>query len=116
MRIEKWQWIIIAVIIAVVIGGSILGSQILKQQSIERQAAAKLEYEKQQDTEAKLEKSRQEFALSSCLSAADADYWDYMRINGEEDEDGTIWAQNSVWDRAAKTKKADEDVCYKKYK
>ena len=54
-------------------------------------------------------------ALSFCLMGADTNYWEYMKINGTEKKDGTIYADNDYWDRAEKTKQSEITNCYRKY-
>ena len=39
-----------------------------------------------------------------------------MRLNGTENEDGTIWALQAVWDRAEAQKKDNNENCYRRYK
>ena len=53
--------------------------------------------------------------LAICLSAADEEYLDYAKLNGTEKKDGTIWADNDVWDRAEKNRKDSKEVYFKKY-
>jgi hypothetical protein len=101
---------------AVVIGLCILCSQILKQSSIERQQQAELLAEEQRvEKEERLENLRK-LELSICLDTAEEDYWSYMRINGEEDDDEVIWASDKYWNTAEKNKQNDIDNCYKQYK
>ncbi len=117
MKKEKLILICVAII-----AFSIIVSQIIKQNSIERQANLKieqdrqvLEYQKEQDEKIEADKIYNKMMLDACLSDADTAYWDYMELNGTEKDDGTIWAQNSVWDRAEKRKKDYIDNCYRKY-
>lgn len=78
--------------------------------------------EKQKQEEATKEKAREDTRQASntkfrnlCLSNANDAYWEYMKLNGTEKADGTVWAENEYWDRAEKNKKSAEDNCYKKY-
>ncbi len=54
-------------------------------------------------------------ALNFCLSLADDNYWAYVKLNGTEKKDGTVYANNDVWDRADKTKQSEIANCYRKY-
>lgn len=118
MKKEKLILICVAII-----GLSIILSQVIKQSSIEKQANAKIEQERQaliyqieQDRKAELEKQTNEMLLDACLEDAETAYWDYAELNGNKKDDGSIWALNSVWDTARNNKKIAEDSCYKRYK
>ena len=54
-------------------------------------------------------------ALSFCLMGVDTNYWAYVKLNGTEKKDGTVYADNDVWDRAEKTKQSEITNCYRKY-
>ena len=113
--------ITVAIIIgSLIIGGGIIISQSMKQNSIERQQLAKIEAEREA-IELTAQKERElenlkDFKIKICIDEAERDYWDYMEINGEEREDGTIWALNSYWDRAEKNKQTAINNCYKQFK
>jgi N-acetylmuramoyl-L-alanine amidase CwlA len=68
------------------------------------------EYRKERQSETK------DNFVNFCLDDAEKKYWNYMKINGEEKDDGTIFADNQYWDRAEKVKQNDIDLCFKKYK
>ena len=75
----------------------------------ERDAAAKVR------TDAKNADDWQRLSLGYCLEAADADYWSWVRLNMELQDDGTYTGSNYNWDKAEKSKKVDEDACYRQY-
>jgi hypothetical protein len=75
----------------------------------EQQIIAEQNYEAQKAVEKRID-------LEVCESEAVEAYWSFMKINGTEKEDGTIYAQNSFWDRAEENKKEAMDICFKKYK
>ena len=105
------------------LGVSIIASQIIKQSSIERQANAKLEqerqvleYQKEQDRQAKATEALNELQLDNCLEIAEDEYWNYAELNGTGDRENGVKMSQHLWDNANKNKKADEDNCYKRYK
>ena len=117
---KKEKLIIICVLI---IGIAIVWSQVAKQNSIERQAQMKIDQENKvlaieqaEKDELKAAEAFNKTMLNLCLKDADGAYWRYMELNGTEKDDGTVWAANSVWDRAEKKKNNAIDLCYKKYK
>lgn len=117
---KKEKLIIICVLI---IGIAIVWSQVAKQNSIERQAQMKIDQENKvlaieqaEKDELKAAEAFNKTMLNLCLKDADGAYWRYMELNGTEKDDGTVWAANSVWDRAEKKKNNAVDLCYKKYK
>ena len=99
----------VAIIIgAVVLGGALLMVQNAKQNSIEKQALTK-------QTDAKFTEIIRQNKIDSCISDAEADYWNYVELNGTKKPNGNIWALNSVWDRANNDKKTATDLCLKRY-
>ena len=107
---------ITAVVCCVIIGGSLVIVQNNKQESIERQKRMEIEQENKIIWQKKYEDDKNKKLMNLCLDQADEAYWGYMKLNGTEREDGTVWAQNSVWDKAQKDKEAAQNVCFKKYK
>lgn len=105
--------ILISVVILVV---ALLGVQYSKQKSIERQQVVKMQAEQKEKAEAKKERDWQETLLNMCLSTANEDYWAYMKLNGTENDDGTVWASDYYWKTGKADKKVAEDACYKKYR
>jgi len=91
-------------------------SQSMKQNSIERQQKIKIEAEKEKTEKEELDEIYRKIDLNACLEEADDDYWDYMKLNGTEKDDGTVWASDRFWNNGEKNKEADEDLCFKKYK
>jgi len=117
---KKEKLIIICVAILAV---AFIWSQVAKQNSIEKQAQMKIDQENKVLAIEKAEKEKianeelmNKSMLNICIESADEAYWNYMELNGTEKDDGTIWAQNSVWDRAKDNKNDAIDLCYKKYK
>lgn len=91
--------------------------------SLPRTNSLKLELErdkfnqiKEKDEKIESEKRIKNELLGWCVEGADDEYWDWMRTNGTENADGTIWGSDYHWDMAAKRKKAALDECYKQYK
>jgi hypothetical protein len=70
--------------------------------------------EKQNKEEQKQETNRQTL-LSLCISEAEKDYFDYAKLNGRENDDGTVWALTSVWTKAQARKDAAVKICEMKY-
>jgi hypothetical protein len=94
-----------------------------KQESIEAQKQMeidqenkKLEAEQEKLDTLKFEKENDEYLLDTCLSEADSIYMNYATLNGTENSDGTVWAKNSVWDKAQDLKDNAVNICFKKYK
>ena len=113
---KKIIWPIAIILGALILGFSIIASQGMKQGSIERQKRMEIEQENKLEETERTAILMNKIDLENCLETANENYWIYVKINGTENEDGTVWALNDVWDRAAKTKKAEEDVCFKKFK
>lgn len=110
MKKEKLILICVAIIAI-----SIIGSQVIKQNSIERQANLKLEYQKEQDRKIEADKAYNKIMVENCLDSAETAYWDYMELNGTKNKDGSITALTRFWDEAKENKKDAIDLCYKKY-
>lgn len=53
--------------------------------------------------------------LALCMAQAEDEYISYAKLNGTVNKDGTIWADNDVWDRAEKNRKEEKEICFKKY-
>ena len=75
----------------------------------------KVRTEQEEKEKAEQAKSTNDFLLNICLDEAEKNYWNYMKLNGTEKEDGTVWAQDKYWDRGEKNKKDEIANCYKKY-
>lgn len=119
---KKEKLILICVAIVAV---AVISTQVIKQSSIERQTNAKIEqerqalnYQKEQDRKAELQKLYNKIDLDDCLANAEEAFWSYMELNGQgkRDDEKGIWAAQYKWDIAEDNKKADEDSCYKRYK
>lgn len=111
-------------ILALIIGSAIFGSQIVKQNSIERQQKAELQikenelnYQKQKDYEAMVEKDANEILLNACLDSAEDAYWTSVELNGtgKRDDAKGVTAPNWVWEDAKQDKAAAIDNCYRKF-
>jgi len=117
MRIEKNLILpITAIICAIIIGSSILGVQNNKQKSIEKQVQWKINQENKILEEEKSEEAEKDLFYSWCLDDADDTYWRYMRLNGTEKEDGSVWAENRFWNTADERKQDAIDNCFDQYK
>jgi hypothetical protein len=104
------------IVIVITIIGSILGSQKMKQDSIERQNRLDNEteiglYEKEQEA-----KRINEVLLRLCLSSADEEKWDWIKLNMTENKNGSYTGPQSKWDIAEGIKERAEDKCFKQYK
>lgn len=58
-----------------------------------------------------IEEQNNKYDRDNCIDKAGTDYWSYMKINGTEKDDGTIWANNSVWNKAQSTKDNAIKLC-----
>lgn len=107
---------VVAIMCALIIGGSVIGVQMLQQSSIERQREAdRVEDRRKEQEKVRLDTEKQD-RIADCIYDADLSYWSYMKINGKESADGTVWAENAYWDRAEKTKQQDIKNCYERYR
>lgn len=95
-----------------ILGIAIVTSQVIKQNQFNRE----LEYQKEKDRRASDQAFTDRVLLEECTGEADEKYWDYMRLNGTTNEDGSIWANQYVWDNAQKGKDAKLKECYSVYK
>ena len=76
----------------------------------------RIEQAEQKVTAEKSAKAREQILIAACLEGAEADYWNYMEINGtKNEENGNIRALNSFWDTAKKDKQVAIDNCYRQY-
>ncbi len=64
----------------------------------------------------KLEEQQQQIRYDFCVSRAETNYWDYMKLNGTENKDGSVTAQDRFWKAGAANKEAATDLCYRQYK
>lgn len=101
---------------AIIIGVSVIGSQYLKQSSIEKQQRLEIQAEEEKSLKEEQDKEAKERNLNFCISLAEESYWDYMKLNGTEKDDGVIWAEDKYWNTAEKNKQNDIDNCYKRYR
>jgi hypothetical protein len=108
--------IIIAIIVSVILGGSYIYIQSEKQDSIERQHRATLELEQEKLKQAMYEKDYRESKYQECIDDAEIEYFDYAELNGRKNDDGSIWAEFSVWDRAEKNRNQAQLVCNQQWK
>lgn len=114
--------VITILVVSLIVGASIVGSQYMKSKSIEKQLLIKVneerlirEEQKEKEEKERVEKDRKRLFLDLCISEADESYWNYMRLNGTVNDDGSILAMQRYWDFAQKDKNNDIDECYRKY-
>ena len=103
------------IVCALILGGSYLAVQINKQNSIERQQQVKIKEQWERDMIAKEKKEINRLNYDRCVEYAENKYWSYMRLNGTEKEDGSIWASNWIWDRADRVKKENVKNCFDRH-
>jgi len=103
------------VVCALIIGGSYLMVQVNKQNSIERQQQTEIELKKEKEEQGKAEERVNKMLYDWCVEDAEKKYWDYMRLNGTEREDGSIWANTWIWDEAEKRKQTAINNCVIRY-
>ena len=118
---KKEKLILICVII---IAAAVIVAQVIKQSSIERQANAKieqerqaLEYQKEQDKKADADKAFNKIMTNACIEDAEDAYWTFVELNGKgkRDDKKGVTAPNWVWDDAKEDKTVAIDNCYRKY-
>ena len=111
------------IICSLILGGSLLIYQHNKQTSIEKQTQWKLEQEREemareeeirQDEED--EKRSNDISYTFCVDRAEESYWDYIKLNGTENKDGSVTALDKFWDRGDRVKQNEIDNCYRQYK
>jgi len=114
-------------IASIILGGFFYASQVNKQQSIERQQQielqakkdadqAKVEADKAEQDKIKRAEALKQLDLSFCLDKANTDYFDYLKLNGTTNKDGSITNATYISDIANKNKQNNIDNCYKQYK
>ena len=121
--IEKYKYPLSIILAALIIGVAMLLVQVNKQESIEYQKklesdakTAELEFERMKYEDEKNAERAKELSLDYCLMGADDAYWDYVKLNMTEKDDGTYWGPNWRWDEAESRRKTKQDSCYKQYK
>ena len=89
----------------------------LKQQAIDLQIA-ELEYRKEQDRKAAMDKSWNRLMINACIEDAEEAYWSYMELNGigKRDDETGVRAATRFWDAAEKDKQNEINNCYTRYK
>ena len=75
----------------------------------------KEEQERKQEAEEKKLDMIRAVNLTHCLTVADEAYFDYAKLNGTVNKDGSIRASNLVWSNAQKNKDAAVKICEIKY-
>lgn len=86
-----------------------------------RIAIEQRKYRDQMERQANEEKAQgqaeaeRKLLLTACIEAAEESYWGYMKTNGTTRANGSVWAANYIWDRAAKDKQAALDLCFRRY-
>lgn len=53
--------------------------------------------------------------LDNCLQGAEMAYWDYIELNGDRQDDGSILALTRHWNYADDKKQDETDLCFKRY-
>jgi len=101
---------------ALILGIAIFGVQYSKQKSIEAQQLSEILEEQRIEAKEESKRNEQERYLESCLNTAERDYWSFIKLNGVENEDGSVTASDYFWKTGKADKKVAEDNCYKKYK
>ena len=112
MKINQTQQIIIAVTIV------LLAFAFVQYQNNNR----KLDLQEQKAEQERIELEEQKTAeetrkrlMNTCISLADDVYWEYMKLNGKKNSDGTITAPLSDWKRAEEKKQIAIEICELKY-
>lgn len=101
----KFSTVIAIILSSIIISTSLLFIQFAKNDSAEKMMRDKKNKEMEQNIK-----------LEFCTGEAENNYWSYIKLNGKENLDGTITADNNVWDRAEKNKQNSIDNCFKMYK
>ncbi|MFZ5365443.1 MAG: hypothetical protein ACOZBH_04590 [Patescibacteria group bacterium] len=120
---KKYIILSIAIIMCgLIIGGSLILIQLNKQNSIEKQTQMQIDQEKsifeaeQKEKEAtEFKQKMKKWSLDNCLSKVEESYWTYMELNGIKNDDGTISAATSTWNKADADKQTKIDNCYREY-
>ena len=102
---------IVVTIALLLIGIGIFANYRIKEREATLQVEALLE-------QARLEiqqKEQRERNLDGCLLRAEKERWELLKLNGTEREDGSVWNNSYVTDRADKTMKEAKDNCFKRY-
>lgn len=94
---------------------AIFGGQLVKQKSVEKQVQMKIDQENKLLSQDNQKEAFNRSMVNTCIAEADEAYWDFMKLNGKENEDGSIYALDRFWSAAKANKKDAVDLCYKKY-
>jgi len=108
-------YIVVPIICCLIIGISLIIIQNNKQNSIERQQQIDILQQEKITEQEKKEEVKNQRLLESCEQTAVRDFWEYVELNGEKQNDGSILAEARIWDRADKRKKEALNNCYRKY-
>jgi hypothetical protein len=110
---KKLIYPITIIIASLILGGSFLMVQSNKQKSIEQQEQVKIEREDKKIADEKEAERLKRISIANCIDRADTEYWNFMELNGDKAEDGTINAETRFWNTAEENKERDIDICYK---
>lgn len=105
---NKLIWPVAVVLATLVLVGGFWMIQSNKQDSIEKQVKDKAAAEQ---TVA----STRQVMLSICLQNATDARWEYIKINGTENTNGSVTAAQRFFDYGDKIKKDATDLCFKRY-
>ena len=98
MKKEENKYIVPAIILAVIIGGSFMMVQFSKQKSIEKQVNIKIEAEKELQEQEILAEENRLLGLAMCYDEAEEAWWEYIKDNGDEvadKEDFWEWGKHT---------------------
>ena len=114
--------LITMIVISLILWTSFVIVQTNKQASIEYQKRLEIEqrrdelnFEKEQQEKAEVEKQSRQYMLEDCLYEAEKQYYDYAELNWTVKEDWSIWANNNIWAKAQERKDKADDLCFKQY-
>ena len=102
---KKLIYPLTAIICAAILGGSLIRVQDTKQEMKQ----AEIDNEKK-------EIIAKEIMYASCVDKAEKKYDEWMRLNGTEQENGSVLAPNWKWDIAEKNKQQAIDNCIATYR
>lgn len=83
--------------------------------SLEKEATERAKIQLEQSKLKAASENEQERKLDTCLAMAEKEHWEYLKLNGTERADGSVWNDGYTIDRADKRLQEDKDNCFRRY-
>jgi len=100
----------------IILGGFLYGQEVVQQNGISDRLDTQIAVEEEAENDQQKLEDEKKFGKIGCIGLAEDNYWDYMALNGTEDEEAVIWADNYTWGVAESNKQTDIENCMDLYK